>query len=273
MHFVTSRPRRRPDHRPGCRAGAGGRHCGDARRRASCARNTGSTRWSCAGSPRAASRLPAGRVDDQRRAPGATLLFSTDPWFAIKARDFQRGTDMADAQDDFPPTCRPTSRSASSCCFTILFIVLLLACMALGLVGNVAHLRPAARHRRHCGPAGGLRRPGLTPTPTDRKAARRAAFSCPTRRSADDLGAGEEVGDLDRGILRRDPEPCTELASIDSAKSLRMVPAAALAGLVAPMTSRFLAMASSPSSTCTTTGPEVMKVQRSLKNGRALCTP
>ena len=41
-----------------------------------------------------------------------------------------------------------------------------------------------------------------------------------------------------------------------------MVPAAALAGLVAPMISRFLAMAFSPSSTCTTTGPEVMNLHQ-----------
>ena len=67
-------------------------------------------------------------------------------------------------------------------------------------------------------------------------------------------------------------EPCTELASIDSAKSLRMVPGAALDGSVAPITSRFLATAFSPYSTWTTTGPEVMKAHRSLKNGRALCT-
>src|SRR5262249_8564193 len=67
-------------------------------------------------------------------------------------------------------------------------------------------------------------------------------------------------------------EPCTELASIDSAKSLRIVPAAALAGLVAPMISRFFTTAFSPSSTCTTTGPDVMKAHRSLKNGRSLCT-
>ncbi len=40
-----------------------------------------------------------------------------------------------------------------------------------------------------------------------------------------------------------------------SANSLRMVPASALAGLVAPMTSRLRATAFSPSSTCTTTGP------------------
>src|SRR6185312_14503515 len=41
-------------------------------------------------------------------------------------------------------------------------------------------------------------------------------------------------------------EPCTEFASIDSAKSLRMVPGAALAGSVAPMISRLRATALSP---------------------------
>jgi hypothetical protein len=35
----------------------------------------------------------------------------------------------------------------------------------------------------------------------------------------------------------------------------------------------FLAMAFSPSSTCTTTGPLIMKVTRSLKKGRSRCTP
>jgi hypothetical protein len=58
-----------------------------------------------------------------------------------------------------------------------------------------------------------------------------------------------------------------------SAKSLRIVPSAALAGLVAPISSRFFATAFSPSSTCTTTGPEVMKATRSLKKGRARWTP
>ena len=48
------------------------------------------------------------------------------------------------------------------------------------------------------------------------------------------------------------------------------VPAAALAGLVAPMISRLSATAFSPSSTCTTTGPEIMKLTRSLKKGRSL---
>ena len=37
-------------------------------------------------------------------------------------------------------------------------------------------------------------------------------------------------------------EPWTELASIDSAKSFRMVPSAASAGFVAPMVSRFFAI-------------------------------
>ena len=40
-------------------------------------------------------------------------------------------------------------------------------------------------------------------------------------------------------------------------------------GSVAPMISRFFAMAFSPSRTCTTTGPEVMYLTRSLKNGRS----
>ncbi len=55
-------------------------------------------------------------------------------------------------------------------------------------------------------------------------------------------------------------------------KFLATVPGAALAGLVAPMISRFFATAFSPSRTCTTMGPEVMNATRSLKNGRSLCT-
>ena len=49
-------------------------------------------------------------------------------------------------------------------------------------------------------------------------------------------------------------------------------PSAALAGLVAPITSRYRATASSPSSTCTTTGAEVMNSTSSPKNGRSLWT-
>src|SRR5262249_51546410 len=67
-------------------------------------------------------------------------------------------------------------------------------------------------------------------------------------------------------------EPCTEFSPIDLACTLRMVPGAAFAGSVAPMISRYLATAFSPSSTCTTTGPEVMNSTSSPKNGRALCT-
>lgn len=66
--------------------------------------------------------------------------------------------------------------------------------------------------------------------------------------SADDLGAREEVGDLDGRVLRR-VGAVHQVASIDSAKSLRIVPASALAGLVAPMISRFFATAFSPSRT------------------------
>ena len=62
------------------------------------------------------------------------------------------------------------------------------------------------------------------------------------------------------------------LASIDSAKSLRMVPAAALAGSVAPMTSRSCVMASSRSSTIVMHGPEDMNSVRLPKNGRSRCT-
>ena len=46
----------------------------------------------------------------------------------------------------------------------------------------------------------------------------------------------------------------------------------AFAGLVAPMMSRLRCTALSPSSTCTTTGPEIMKLTRSPKNGRSLWT-
>src|SRR6185436_14657234 len=67
-------------------------------------------------------------------------------------------------------------------------------------------------------------------------------------------------------------EPCTALASIESAKSARMVPFAAFFGSVVPISSRFFATALSPSSTWTSTGPEVMNLTRSPKNGRSLWT-
>ena len=64
-------------------------------------------------------------------------------------------------------------------------------------------------------------------------------------------------------------EPCTALASMLAAKSARIVPGAAFFGSVAPISSRFLAIAFSPSSTCTMIGPDTMKSTRSLKNGRS----
>ena len=62
------------------------------------------------------------------------------------------------------------------------------------------------------------------------------------------------------------------LASMEAAKSLRIVPGAAFAGSVAPMSSRRWAMAFSLSSTRVMQGPEDMKSQRLPKNGRASCT-
>src|SRR5690606_14094096 len=59
-------------------------------------------------------------------------------------------------------------------------------------------------------------------------------------------------------------EPCTTFSSTVSAKSARIVPGAASFGLVAPITSRFFAIAFSPSSTWTMTGPEIMNLTRSL---------
>src|SRR6185437_10650415 len=57
-------------------------------------------------------------------------------------------------------------------------------------------------------------------------------------------------------------EPWTALRSMLVANSLRIVPAAAFSGFVAPITSRFFAIAFSPSSTWTTTGPSVMNLTR-----------
>ena len=54
------------------------------------------------------------------------------------------------------------------------------------------------------------------------------------------------------------------------AKSPRIEPVVASSGLVAPITWRAALMASSPSSTSATIGPEVMKVTSSPKNGRSV---
>jgi len=60
--------------------------------------------------------------------------------------------------------------------------------------------------------------------------------------------------------------------SIDSANSLRIVPASALAGSVAPMSVRHFLIASGASSTSTMDGPDDMNSVRLAKNGRARCT-
>src|SRR5678816_4831031 len=51
-------------------------------------------------------------------------------------------------------------------------------------------------------------------------------------------------------------EPCTAFCSTSLPQSLRMVPGAAFAGSVAPIISRFFAIAFSPSRTETKIGPE-----------------
>ena len=69
------------------------------------------------------------------------------------------------------------------------------------------------------------------------------------------LAGGEEVA-ISRAAEAAESEPCTALASIELAKSAReSCPRPLRLGLVAPINSRFLATAPSPSSTCTTTGP------------------
>src|SRR4029077_7728101 len=67
-------------------------------------------------------------------------------------------------------------------------------------------------------------------------------------------------------------DPCTALNSMFVPWVLRIVPATALAGSVAPINSRFFLIALSPCRTSTTTGPDTINEQRLSKNGRALCT-
>lgn len=64
--------------------------------------------------------------------------------------------------------------------------------------------------------------------------------------------------------------PWEQLRPMLLAKRLRIVPSAALAGLVAPMTSRHLATASSRSRQSRTHGPSLMKSTSSPKKGRSL---
>ena len=63
-----------------------------------------------------------------------------------------------------------------------------------------------------------------------------------------------------------------QLRSMLAANRLRMVPSAALAGLVAPITSRSPLMASSRSSAMTMIGPSVMNFTSPPKKGRSRWT-
>src|SRR5262249_44838468 len=67
-------------------------------------------------------------------------------------------------------------------------------------------------------------------------------------------------------------DPCVALRSIDSANSLRSVPASALAGSVAPISVRHFLIASGASSTMTIAGPDDMNSVRLAKNGRSRWT-
>jgi hypothetical protein len=90
-------------------------------------------------------------------------------------------------------------------------------------------------------------------------------------RLPDQLHFGEEIPDLELGRLRRVRAVHRIKFNIGS-MGRTDGPCSALAGSVAPISSRFFLMALSPWSTSTTQGPDDMNVQRLSKNGRALCT-
>ena len=112
------------------------------------------------------------------------------------------------------------------------------------------------------------RRPGWPPTKHVRDASRNGRSD----RSTDDLGVGEPVADLLRGRLRRIGAVHGVLADRQCVNLADRALGRGLAGLVAPITSRFRAMAFSPSSTCMTVGPDDMNSTSSPKNGRSLWT-
>src|SRR5437764_1031076 len=67
-------------------------------------------------------------------------------------------------------------------------------------------------------------------------------------------------------------EPWIAFRSIFEPNCLRIVPASAFAGSVAPMTLRSFSIAFSDSRTIATMGPSVMNFTRAPKNGRSLWT-
>ena len=62
------------------------------------------------------------------------------------------------------------------------------------------------------------------------------------------------------------------LFCVSVARSPRIVPGAALTGLVAPISERQAAMTARPSTTAATSGPLVMNVTSSPKNGLPSCS-
>src|SRR5207249_7140365 len=73
---------------------------------------------------------------------------------------------------------------------------------------------------------------------------------------------------ISKRAVSGESDPWTALCSIVVPYTARIVPGSAFAGSVAPIRSRCLLMASSPSSTSTTTGPEAMNLVKLSKNGR-----
>ena len=69
------------------------------------------------------------------------------------------------------------------------------------------------------------------------------------RRLAGDKGVVLVVDERTADAFSAESEPCAEFSPIDFANNLRIVPSAALAGSVAPITSRYFWIAFSPSST------------------------
>jgi hypothetical protein len=100
---------------------------------------------------------------------------------------------------------------------------------------------------------------------TDPLISLRAGAGCagPAQRASAASSAVEKKNAISSRAVSGPSDPWTAFRSMFVANSLRIVPAAAFSGFVAPMTSRFFAIASSPSRTCTTTGPSVMNFTRS----------
>ena len=77
---------------------------------------------------------------------------------------------------------------------------------------------------------------------------------------------------ISRAADSGESEPCTRLSGIESARSPRIEPGVASAGLVAPIVVRTVAIAPSPSSTSASVGAEVMNSTSSPKNGFSSCS-